>query len=161
MAYLTERKLANTLDLPIALPSTEIKMGDWVVIATVSLMSPARFTYRFMNLNLQSSNFDTTKILPVNLIVPGFGFCYIGLFANYVSGDPGGIPPLDVVESTTFGVASRNISPLVLTQPGTYSWLAVNNIQFNSQNALITQTDSVDFKLSATGQVRIELDLTQ
>ncbi len=161
MAYLTERKLANTLDAPINLPTTEIKMGDWVVVATIALISPARFTYRFMNLNLVSSSFDTTKITPSNLIVPGFGFVYLGLFFNYVSGDPGGLPPLDVVETSTIGVVHRGGNPLVLTSPGTYSWIAVNNIQFNSQNALLTQTDSADFKLSCTGQCRVELDLTQ
>lgn len=161
MPYLTERKLANTLDVPINLPTTEIKMGDWIVIATTRLSAPMRLTYRFMQLNFMSTSFDLTKVLTPNLIVPSFGFCYVGLFFNYVSGDPGGLSPLDVVEATNLGMAVRGGNSLLLTTEGTYSWLAVNNVQFSSQNALLTQTDSADFKLTATGQCRIELDLTQ
>ena len=48
----------------------------------------------------------------------------------------------------------------VTVTPGTYSWVVVNNIQWNANNALLTVTDSADFKVSAVGQFRVELDET-
>lgn len=161
MPYLTERKFSNTLDVPVNLPSTEIKMGDWVVIATIKLVAPARLTYRMMNLNLIGSTFNVSNLIAANRIVPNFGLCYIGLFFNYISGDPSGIPALDVLYATGSGVIYRIASPIVTAQEGTYSWIAANNVQISDQNPLLTTSSSVDFTLSCVGQARIELDLTQ
>jgi len=159
MSYLTERKLANTMDTPVNLPTTQLKMGDWLVIATLRLTAPMRITYRFMNFNFLISSFDLTKIQSVNLVVPTFGFCYVGLYANYVSGDPSGLTALDIVQANQLGLVTRTGNPVVMTDNGTYSWVAVNNVQFSSQNALLGPNDSADFTLAATGQARVELDL--
>jgi hypothetical protein len=161
MAYLTERKLSNTLDIPVNLPTAEIKMSDWLVIATVKLVAPTRLTYRMMNLNFVSSTVALTNITSVNRIVPNFGLCYVGLFFNYNSGDPSGLPALDVLQANNFGVAERTATPIVISTEGTYSWIAVNNIQFSDQNTLLGVGDSADFTLSCVGQARLELDLTQ
>ena len=161
MAYLTERKLSNTLDLPISLPATEIKMGDWVLLGTVSIMAPTQITYRAIHLSFISTTVPLANINSFNLIVPNFGLCYVGLFYNYVSGDPSTLPTLDVLQATNLGIFTKTTSPIVVSTPGTYSWLIVNNVQYNSQNALLGVADSADFTLSCVGQARIELDLTQ
>lgn len=161
MAYLTERKLSNTLDVPVNLPTAEIKMGDWLVIATVKIVAPTRLTYRMMNFNFVSSTVALANITPDNKIVPNFGLCYVGLFFNYVSGDPSTLPALDVVQANNFGIVERTATPIVTATEGTYSWLAVNNIQISDQNSLLGAGDSADFTLGCVGQSRIELDLTQ
>ena len=161
MSYLTERKLSNTLDVPINLPTTEIKMGDWVVIATVKIVAPTLLTYRMMNINFVSSTIALANITSVNRIVPNFGLCYVGLFLNYTSGDPSSVPALDVLQANAFGVQARTAAPIVTATEGTYSWIAVNNIQFSDQNSLLSVNDSADFTLSCVGQARLELDLTQ
>lgn len=157
MSYLTESKLANTLDVPVALPTTEIKMGDWVVIATQRLFAGQKLTYRMMNFNFVSTTFDLTKITAANLIIPNFGMCYVGLYLNYVSGDPGVLTGLDVVSATATGVVNRSGNPFITSTAGTYSWIAVNNVTYSANNALLTPNDSADFKLCATGQCRVEL----
>lgn len=161
MAYLTERKLSNTLDVPVNLPTTEIKMSDWVVIATIKLVAPTRLTYRMMNLNFVSSSVSLANLTPPNRIVPNFGLCYVGLFFNYSSGDPSGLPALDVLQANSFGVIERTAAPVVVSTEGTYSWVAVNNVKFSDQNSLFTVSDSADFTLSCVGQARLELSLTQ
>lgn len=160
MAYLTERKLSNTLDIPVNLPATEIKMGDWIVIATISLVTPAKLTYQMMNLNFISSTFALGNLTPYNLVDANGSFCYVGLYLNYVSGSPGTAIALDLLKAGSFGVFTRTANPVVTVQPGTYSWIAVNNIQYSDQNALLTTSDSADFTLCCTGQGRIELDLS-
>lgn len=114
-----------------------------------------------LNLNFVSSTVPLPNIAPVNLIVPNYGLCYVGLFLNYVSGDPSGLPALDVVQTSAFGVMQRTATPIVTSTEGTYSWIAVNNVQYNSQNNLLGVNDSADFTLSCVGQARLELDLTQ
>jgi hypothetical protein len=159
MGYLTETKLSNTLDVPISLPTTEIKMGDWMVLSTISIVAPTQVTYRMLNLSFSNTTVPLTNILAANLIVPNFGLCYVGMYYNYTSGDPSGLSTLDILSTNALGVISRTATPVVTTQPGTYSWIAVNNVQFSSQNALLTISDSADFTINVVGQARIELDL--
>ena len=161
MSFLTERKLANTLDIPVSLPATEIKMGDWLVIATIRLTAPSRLTYRMLNLNFISSTLDLTEIDTRNKINANGGLCYVGFYANYVSGNPSTSTALDMLTATSFGVVARTANPIVLTTAATYSWIAVNNVQWNSAVSSLTVEDSADFRLSATGQCRLELDLSQ
>jgi len=161
MSYLTETKLSNTLDVPVNLPTTELKMGDWLVIATVKIVSPTLLTYRMMNFNFVSSALPLANVTSSNLIVPNFGLCYVGLYLNYTAGDPSTLAALDVLQSNSFGVQMRTATPIVTSTEGTYSWIVVNNVQYNSQNSLISTNDSADFTLSCCGQARIELDLSQ
>lgn len=160
MAYLTERKYSNTLDCPVNLPATEIKMGDWLVVATFKLVTPMKLTFKMLHLNFISSTFDITKLTAVNKINPGYGLCYVGLFLNYISGDPAAQAITDKLVATELGIVTRTGTPFVTVTPGTYSWVAVNNIAYNSNNALLGVTDSADFKLSVVGQFRVELDET-
>jgi hypothetical protein len=161
MPYLTERKLSNTFDVPVNLPITEIKMGDWLLLATFKLDAPTRLTYRMMHLSFISSTVPLTNITAANKIVPNFGLLYVGLFLNYTSGDPSGLAALDVLQTDNLGIVERTAAPIVTVTPGTYSWLAVNNVQFSTLNSLLGVSDSADFTLSCVGQARVELDLSQ
>ena len=154
MSFLTERKMANTVDAPIALPSTEIKMSDWVVIATIRLTSPSRLTVRMLNLNFISSTVDLTKIVPDNYINSSMGLCYVALFFNYTNADPSSAAKLDRVTASSLGVFSRIANPFVTTVPGTYTWLAVNNVQYSTANSALAVTDSADFRVEfCKGQI--------
>lgn len=161
MSFLTERKMANTLDVPIALPATELKMSDWLVIATIKLTAPSRLSVRMLHFNFISSTVDLQNITTVNYINSSMGLCYVGLFLNYTNGDPSQLTKLDKVSASSLGVFTRLGNPLIISTPGTYTWLAVNNVQYNNQNPYLTVTDSADFRMSCTGQWRIELDPTQ
>lgn len=41
---LTEQRLNTVIDLPIALPVTKVQAGDWITVATVELIAPAKLT---------------------------------------------------------------------------------------------------------------------
>lgn len=173
MAFLTESKVAKTLDVPVNLPSTTLAQGDWLVVAAIKLVSPMKLTYQFMTLQMLSSTVDTTLIESVNKVSPSLDLAFIGLYINYTSGHPGLQPALDVVKiretdnsqldcvpvadvSGQF-ITSRT-SPLVTyTTPGIYSFIVANNMQ-SSATSSIPITTSIDFQLCATGQIRLELE---
>jgi hypothetical protein len=172
MSFLTENTLAKTLDLPINLAATELKMGDWLIVSTIKLVLPMKLSYRFMTLQMLSSTVDTTLIVPGNKISPSLDFAFIGLYLNYSSGHPGTQPALDVVKirenpsAAVDCVPVNQVSgqfitvrtdPLVqFTTPGIYTFILANNMQA-STDSTIPSTTSIDFRLSATGQVRLEL----
>jgi len=171
MAFLTENSLAKTLDIPINLPSAEIKMGDWLVVSTIKLVYPMKLKYRFMTLQMLSSTVDTTTIISANMVSPSLDLAFIGLYLNYSSGHPGTQPALDVVkirETTAESecVTANEVSgqfitvrtePLVeYSTPGIYSFILANNMQASSESTIPTTT-SIDFRLCATGQIRLEL----
>jgi hypothetical protein len=160
MPFITERVLANTLDVPISLPTTEIRMADWLLIATVSIATPTKLTYRVLNLSFLNATVALNTLTPQNLINASNGYCYVGMYLNYVSGDPSLVTALDILPATGLGNFTRTANPVVALNPGTYSWLAVNNIQYSDQNALLPLGTSADFQLCITGQCRLELDLS-
>lgn len=159
MAYLTERQLNNTLDVPVNLPSTEIKMGDWLIVASIKIAAPMRLTYRFMNLQLIAASVDLEDIRPVNRVNPNLQLAYVGLYFNYISGSPGGLPALDALKTNRFGVVTRSGPSIIAATAGTYSWIAVNNMKASGDStAIIPVTTSIDFRLNIVGQTRIEID---
>lgn len=160
MGYLTENKLSGTLDLPIALPATSLGMGDWVVVASVKVVAPMRITYKLASLNIQQSTVDTSLITNGNKIFGNLGLVYLAMRLNYTSGSPGAAGGLDVLVGSGLGTVSRDLSTVVVAvQPGVYSWIIANNMQPSTDTApLIPASTSIDFRASATGSVRMELD---
>jgi hypothetical protein len=67
---------------------------------------------------------------------------------------------LDILSASALGIFTRTANPVATLNPGTYSWIAVNNVQYSTNNALLASGQSADFQLLCTGQCRIELDLT-
>jgi len=128
MALMTESKMRETLDLPVALPTTEILMGDWIILASIKLVSPQRLTYRYANLHLLSANVDTALIGSSNRVNPSLGIAFLGLYYNYVSGHPGSVSSLDTLPLSSVGVVYRSTaSPFYFVEPGTYSFIVANN----------------------------------
>ena len=156
MAYLTESKLKTTLDLPIALPATTIKQGDWVVVSTIKLVSPQRLSLRSMTLQLLEANVVTSDIVAANRVVPNLGLLYVVLRKDYTSGTPGGSGSLDYLKLDAVGVTTRSTVPTFLTAPGNYSLICANNMQAVTGVTVPTST-SIDFKALVTGMFRLEL----
>src|ERR1044072_1872865 len=129
MAFITEKKLASTLDVPVALPLTELLQGDWLVVATIKVVEPMRLSYRYMNLQLTEASVDLDDIDSSNKISANLDLVFVGLYLDYVSGHPGLSAALDAVKAGALGVVQRT-SPVVLAAtPGVYSFIAANNMQ--------------------------------
>jgi hypothetical protein len=172
MAFLTENTLSKTLDLPINLPSTELKMGDWLIVSTIKLVYPMRLSYRFMTLQMLSSSVTTSDIVAANKVSPSLDLAFMGIYLNYSSGHPGTQPALDVVkirESQSAAIDCVPVNelsgqfitvrtePLVeYSSPGVYTFIIANNMQASTDSTIPTTT-SIDFRLCATGQIRLEL----
>lgn len=157
MGYLTTSKLTNIIDLPIQLPATEIKMGDWLVVASVKIAEPQRLRFRFLNLQLHSSDVDLADIASTNKIFGNLGFAYVALRRDYSSGNPGQAGGLEVLNISEIGLVERSSTETIYTTPGRYSWIIANNMQPSSSSSIPTSTE-INFRLSLTGQVRLELD---
>lgn len=173
MALLTENKISKTLDIPVSLPATEVKMGDWLVIASIKLVEPMRLNFWYLTFQMLASSVDTRDIDDSNKISPSLDLAFVGLYRDYTSGHPSSTPALDVVRIreniSTNGecipitdilgqfITVRSSPVLQFTTPGVYSFIVANNMQ-PSSTSVIPTTTSIDFQLSVTGQIRLELD---
>lgn len=173
MALLTESKVAKTLHIPVNLPATELKQGDWLVVASVKITAPMKLTYWYLTFQMISASVDIQSIGDTNKISPALDLAFLGLYRDYVSGFPASTPALDVVKiresSTTTGdcipitdtlgrfITVRSSPMLTFTTPGVYSFIVANNMQAAS-TSLIPTTTSIDFQLCVTGQIVLELD---
>lgn len=160
MAYITENQLSNMMDVPVALPATDLRMGDWVVVSTVKVVAPMRLTYRMANLNVMLATVDTALVTNGNKIYGNLGLAYLALRLNYSTGSPGAAGGLDVLVANVLGITSRDASTsVVVTVPGIYSWIVANNMQPSTDTVpLIPTSTSIDFRLAVTGTVRLDLD---
>jgi hypothetical protein len=157
MPYLTEHKLASIMDLPVSLSSTEIRQGDWLLIATVKIVQPMALIVRYLNIQLLSSNIDVARVSNSNKIYGNLGLAYVALRLNYTGGSPGLPGATETLVATDLGITARDVStPLIISVPGTYSWVVANNMAADT-SSLIPASTSIDFKLSVTGQVRLDL----
>jgi hypothetical protein len=160
MGYLTETRLSNIIDLPVSLPATELKISDWLVVSSIRIDTPMRLTVRLLELELLSSTVSVSDIVAANRIFGNLGLAYLVLRKDYLSGTPGAAGALDSLVATDLGRFARDITqPVLITDPGTYSWLIVNNTQpSDDASVVITTSTSIDFVVSVTGSVRLELD---
>lgn len=155
---MTESKLSSIVDLPVALPSTTLKQGAYLVIASVKLIAGQRLTLRSLNLHLQESPVDTTLIDLTNKVLPSLGLVYVVLRRDYTTGSPGGTGALDVLKTDTVGLVARPTTALVVTAPGNYSLICVNNAQASTSSA-VSSAIPLDFKVVVNGQLRHELGI--
>ncbi len=156
MGYLTENRLRSTVELPIALPATTLKQGDWVVVSTVRLVAPQRLSLRALTLQLLEATVDVSEVDSSNKVIPNLGLVYFVLRKDYASGNPGGSGALDYLKLDGIGVTSRSTVPVLLASPGNYSVICANNMQASSSSDIATDV-SIDFKVLMTGQLRLEL----
>lgn len=157
MSFITESTLANVADLPITIPVTELNQGDWLVVATIKVISPLSFSYRYLNISLISSSVTVSSISNSNKIFGNQGLIYVALRKDYASGSPGAAGALDVFGVNAIGTFARPSTPVItVTEPGVYSWVIANNMQPSSTSPVPTST-SIDFTAAVTGFARIEL----
>lgn len=157
MGYITDSRLANIIDVPVALPATEIKQGDWLVIATVKIATPQQLRFRFLNFQMHSSNVTISDITASNKVLGNLGYAYVALRRDYQSGSPGAAGALEILSISAVGLAERANVETIYATPGSYSWLVANNMQPSNTSGVPTSTE-INFILSVTGQVRLELD---
>ena len=158
MAYLTETRLRNSVDLPIALPDTTLKQSDYLVVATVKLLTAQRLALRSLTLQLLYSTVSPPLVTAPNKIIPNLGLAYVVLRKDYTSGTPGDTGALDYVYADDLGTFSRSVIPVTVTAPGNYSIIVANNVQASSSGSIPAST-TVDFKLVVTGNFRLELSV--
>lgn len=157
MGFLTESKLANVIDMPVSLPTTEIKQGDWLVIASVKITAPQRLRMRFLNFRLVSADVDIADITASNKISGSLGLAYVALRRDYQSGSPGTAGALEVLQINDLGLVERPTDETIYVTPGVYSWIVANNMQPSDESTIPTSTE-INLRLAVTGQVRLELD---
>ena len=160
MAYLTENQLTNTMDMPIAVPSTDLRMGDWVVVSSIKVVAPMKLSYKLANIQLSASTVDPALITASNKIYGNLGLVYLTLRKDYLSGSPGVAGGLDALVANALGITQRNTTVTVqITTAGVYSWIIANNMQPSTDTVpLIPVSSSIDFRVAVTGSVRLELD---
>lgn len=156
MGFLTENKLRNVVDLPIGLPDTTLKQGDWLVISTVKIVAPQKLSMRSLTMQMVDASVDIDLITTGNKVTPNLGLLYVVLRRDYASGVPGGSGALDYLFLENLGTTVRSTVPVVLTTPGNYSLIVANNMQASTDSNVPTST-SIDFKVVVTGQFRLDL----
>ena len=163
MGYLTESQLDNVIEMPIALSSTALKMGDWLIIGSVKIQQPMRLTVRMLNLQVLTSTANVVALDATNLVYGNLGIVYVVLRKDYLSGNPGAGSGVDSLAATGLGFFFRDITaPVMVTDPGVYSWIIANNCQPSSARSpgIPTGTD-IDFEVAVTGSARLELNYNQ
>jgi hypothetical protein len=147
MSYITHRQLSDKIDLPVALPITELKRANWLIIATMQLSPPMKLSYKWLNLQLVSTSYSDQNIA---IIDPSRGLCYVGIYKNFNGGEvflPVGTNE-DVIFTTAVGTVSKNPDTeleLTVTEPTTFSFVAVNN------------TSNAELRLVVNGQARLDI----
>lgn len=160
MAYLTENQLSNVMDMPIAVSSTDLRMGDWVVLGTIKITTPMRLIYKVSNLYISASTVDVASITNGNKIFGNLGLAYLTMRQDYISGSPGAAGGLDVLVATGLGPFSRDVTNIItVATPGVYSWIVANNMQPSTDTVpIVPVSTSIDFRVIVTGTVRLEMD---
>ena len=161
MAYITEKKLGSVIDIPICLPAVELLQGDWLVVANIKLIAPMRLTYRYLTAQMITSTVDTRDVTAANKVSAGRGLAFAGFYFNYGGGAIGSVTALDTVDLASIQTVARSAAPVIQTSPGVYSLIVVNNMKpSTAAEAVIPLEVSIDFKLTITGSIRLELNPT-
>ena len=134
--YLTDSRLARIINLPIALPQTELRAGKTLVVGTVNLQRGQRLELRSLSLNV--AYLLTVGALP-DYAYSAYGIALVSLF--YGKSD---CTPLAHVYSGSRNVyATDAYRRCVFTSPGEYRILVRNN------------TNNLDLSVAASGAMKI------
>ena len=173
---ITEQTYATTLDLPINLPSTQLKQGDWLTVASVVISAPMQLVYTALTLQMTGTTINSVlDVAQSNKINPSLDLAFLGVFLNFDdTTHPANQTALDVLiirdaqmlaldcvpVTATQGqlISTRTAAPLTFETPGVYSWVIANNMKPSTDaNPAIPVSTSIDFNLCATGTVRLQL----
>lgn len=156
MSFLTDNRLASVFDLPVALPATELRQGDWLVVAVVKVVAPMRLTWHHVSLSLLSCSVDTALLTAGNRIAGNLGLVYLSLRRQYGGEPPSSAGALDIFGVTTLGTHNRPTTPeVVIVEPGDYAWVVANNMQPSAASSVPSAT-RIDFHVSVSGTARLD-----
>jgi len=167
---LTTQSLQGLIDLPVSMPLTLVRSSDWLVVASFKLQQGQTLTYRQLALSLLDASISGVSLplanqcnqFNVQLVNNSYGLAYIGIAKGYsVNTDPASVTwvgtAADVVSATSVGLYTRPLTalPLVISDPGDYSFVLVNNCATNLTSNPSTNLTNIDMKLVVTGQIRL------
>lgn len=153
-ALITKKTLKNIVDLPVSLPSTRLRQGDWLVVSSFILDTSSQATFGYLGLEIESSSIAVDTIGLENKISGSLGLAYVGLYKDYnPSASPHTYSAVDVVIGNGIGITNRIGPPVLVNDPGVYHFVVASNVIGNSV------VGSIDFTIVVTGQIRITLAL--
>lgn len=157
MPYVTDSQLATMADLSTGLPATELRPGDWVVVAQIYLPAGAKLAWKWAFLQMYSSTGTGPSLVTSGNGGSGsgnggssLGVAYAVLSDSYTgslstAGVAGG--RLDLPNSLTAPANPVTLNPAVsITVPSggrNYTVIVANNTTGNN------------LKLSLVGQLRV------
>ena len=168
---LTIQALDSVIDLPVSMPLTLIRADNWLIVASFRVLSGQTVTFRNMNLTVVEASISGVALplgnqcnqFNIALVNNGYGLAYVGLAKNYSSStDPQTVTwagtASDVISANSVGLFTRSpeAANLVISEPGDYSFVVVNNCA-TSVSSSTTQLFNVDLKLIVSSQVRLNL----
>lgn len=169
MSFITSDQLQRLIDLPVSLPLTTLDPSEWLVISSVTLVSPERMVLRWLQADIliladASGTVNTTTSQPnadgqcvflgggATLNTPSLGLAFIGLYRDF---DPLKQPVSQAAQEAPIIIgtsdslppiaAVRPLTAATYTDPGTYSFVVTNN------------TSDRKVSIAITGQVRVDL----
>ena len=170
--FLTTQQLESVIDLPISMPSTLVRSGDWLVVASFNLQSGQTLTYKDMNLAVLSASIagvdlplaDQCSQFNIKLINNSYGISYVGIAKNFsVTSDPQDVTwvgtAADVVSANSVGMYTRpsSATQLEISESGLYSVVVVNNCESTTSTTTTSQLYNVDLKTVISSQIRLNL----
>lgn len=164
MPLLTEDRLSDIIDLPIALPNTTISPGNWVLIGSVNLVAPAKLEFRYLQLQVMeiiapapATGTCAAQLATINTSFLAGSLAAVFLVQNFVPDTAPNLQPyLEILTAPTdFNAAPAATAPILvardsanvntLTAAGIYSLVVLNN------------TTDRDISLSVNGAITIDL----
>jgi hypothetical protein len=142
----------------VSLPSTKLRAGSWLVVATIKLPTVMLATYRSLYLQIiEASRDDVALVLndqctPIDiaLVNPNRGMAYVGIVKDYVSTTSpnssifvGSVA--DLIIAPALGVVQRDtsVNDLLIDDAGSYSFVLANNCS------------AIDLKIMVNGGIRL------
>lgn len=168
--YVLKEYIESIIDLPASLPLTEVRAADWLIVATVKLLAGQQLAYRYGLVQVYAASIngvdlalnDQCNPVTIRRVNPSYGLAYLGIAKDYSSADdPSRVTwqgtAADVITAPSVGVYTRNqeSSELIITEPGNYSFVVVNNCVASSTDSGSDLTN-VDLQLVVTAQIRLQ-----
>lgn len=141
MNYLTETQLDSSAGIPIGLPQTTVRRGEFVVVGSISVPQGAEAIVAWMGLTVLRVAVVPGNVATPAKISPGRPAFWAGLQPRL--GKPGGVP-IAGVGLDLLGIDQLDQSGLrKISTPGFYEIVVVNN------------TSNLDADMVLTAEVRM------
>jgi len=170
--FLTTQELESVIDLPISMPNTLLRSGDWLVVASFNLAEGQTLVYKDMNLTVISASIAGVDLalgnecnqFNIKLLNNSYGISYIGIAKDFsVTTDPQSVAwvgtAADVISAVSVGTYTRPSSAieLLITESGIYSVVLVNNCESTTSSVTTSQLYNVDLRMVVSSQIRLKL----